>query len=44
MAVDRHSGDAVGSSRFHLLDAARSEVAIGFTWLARPHWGGGSQP
>jgi RimJ/RimL family protein N-acetyltransferase len=40
VAVDNRSGDAVGSSRYYLLDAARQEVAIGFTWLARPHWGG----
>jgi RimJ/RimL family protein N-acetyltransferase len=40
VAVDTRTGDAIGSSRYYLLDTRRQEVAIGFTWLARPHWGG----
>jgi RimJ/RimL family protein N-acetyltransferase len=30
----------IGSSRFHSYDAIRSEVQIGWTFLARSHWGG----
>jgi RimJ/RimL family protein N-acetyltransferase len=30
----------IGSSRFHGYDEARSEVEIGWTFLARSHWGG----
>ena len=40
VAIDRRSGRIVGSSRFHGYDAARSEVEIGWTFLARSHWGG----
>jgi len=40
VVVDQRSGDTIGSSRFYLLNAAKLEVAIGFTWLARPRWGG----
>jgi RimJ/RimL family protein N-acetyltransferase len=34
------TGVAVGSSRYHDHDAARSEVEIGWTFLGRPYWGG----
>ena len=30
----------IGTSRYLALDPARSEVEIGFTFLARSHWGG----
>jgi N-acetyltransferase len=40
VAVDRADGRAIGSSRFHGYDAQRSEVEIGWTFLARSHWGG----
>ena len=30
----------VGSSRFHGYDEERSEVEIGWSFLARSHWGG----
>ncbi len=30
----------VGSSRFHGYDPVRREVEIGWTFLARSHWGG----
>jgi len=30
----------IGSSRFHAYDEAQSEVEIGWTFLARSHWGG----
>lgn len=37
---DRAIRTIVGSSRYHGYDAARSEVEIGWTFLARSHWGG----
>lgn len=40
VAIDRASGEIVGSSRFQGLDAARSQVEIGWTFLARKCWGG----
>jgi RimJ/RimL family protein N-acetyltransferase len=40
VAVDARTGEIVGSSRFHGYDATRSEVEIGWTFLARSHWGG----
>ncbi len=39
-AVDLRNGRLVGSSRFHGYDEARSEVEIGWTFLARAYWGG----
>ena len=40
VAIDTRSGRIVGSSRFHAYDPQRSEVEIGWTFLARSHWGG----
>jgi len=37
---DRRNGQVIGSSRFHGYDAAASEIEIGWTFLARSHWGG----
>lgn len=39
-AVDVQSGRIVGSSRFHGYDEGRSEVEVGWSFLARSHWGG----
>ena len=38
---DAVTGDVIGSSRFYEWDAAAGDVAIGYTFLARSHWGGG---
>jgi RimJ/RimL family protein N-acetyltransferase len=38
--VDNRDGLIIGSSRFHGYDPARREVEIGWTFLARSHWGG----
>lgn len=38
--VDRASGLIVGSSRYNGYDPVRREVEIGWTFLARSHWGG----
>ncbi len=40
IASDTATGRIIGSSRFHGYSAERSEVEIGWTFLARSHWGG----
>jgi RimJ/RimL family protein N-acetyltransferase len=40
LAIDGKDGRAIGSSRFHGYDEEKSEVEIGWTFLARSHWGG----
>ena len=37
---DVGDGRVIGSSRYHGYDEARSEIEIGWTFLARSHWGG----
>jgi RimJ/RimL family protein N-acetyltransferase len=38
--VDRSTGRLIGSSRYFGYDPERSEVEIGWTFIARSHWGG----
>lgn len=40
VAIDRTDGRIIGSSRYWGYDPERSEVEIGWTFLARSHWGG----
>lgn len=40
IALDRKIDRVIGSSRFHGYDPERSEIEIGWTFLARSHWGG----
>jgi N-acetyltransferase len=40
VAIDRRDGRIVGSSRYVGYDPAASEVEIGWSFLARSHWGG----
>jgi RimJ/RimL family protein N-acetyltransferase len=40
MAIDLQTGRVIGSSRYYGYDEARSEIEIGWTFLARTHWGG----
>jgi N-acetyltransferase len=40
VAIDRQTGAVIGSSRFHSYDPANREIEIGWTFLARSHWGG----
>lgn len=40
LVVDRKTGDVIGSSRYANLDTERREIEIGWTFLARPYWGG----
>jgi RimJ/RimL family protein N-acetyltransferase len=37
---DCKTGNVIGSSRFHGYNSQASEVEIGWTFLARPYWGG----
>jgi N-acetyltransferase len=38
--VDRTSGRLIGSSRYYGYEPERSEIEIGWTFIARSHWGG----
>lgn len=40
IAIDCRTGQVIGSSRFHGYDKNKSEIEIGWTFLARSHWGG----
>jgi N-acetyltransferase len=40
VAIDRRDGQVIGSSRFFGHDPEKGEVEIGWTFLARSHWGG----
>jgi RimJ/RimL family protein N-acetyltransferase len=40
VALDAKDGTVIGSSRYYGYDEANSEVEIGWTFLARSHWGG----
>jgi RimJ/RimL family protein N-acetyltransferase len=40
VAFDVSSGNIIGSSRFNGYDAEKGEIEIGWTFLARSHWGG----
>jgi RimJ/RimL family protein N-acetyltransferase len=39
-ALDVKDGRIIGSSRYAFYDEANSEIEIGWTFLARSHWGG----
>jgi RimJ/RimL family protein N-acetyltransferase len=40
IAIDSTDGQVIGSSRFHGYDEKKSEIEIGWTFLARSRWGG----
>jgi N-acetyltransferase len=40
VALDTGDGRVIGSSRFHGYNPEESEIEIGWTFLARSHWGG----
>jgi RimJ/RimL family protein N-acetyltransferase len=40
VAIDSKDGNIIGSSRFHSYDHAKNEIEIGWSFLARSHWGG----
>ena len=39
ITIDSKDGQVIGSSRFHGHDEEKSEIEIGWTFLARSHWG-----
>jgi len=40
VVMDRETQEIVGSSRYFGFDPRKSEIEIGWTFLARSHWGG----
>lgn len=40
LALDAEYGRVIGSSRYHGFNPDASEIEIGWTFLARSHWGG----
>ncbi len=42
VVIDKATGKIIGSSRYYDWDPQKKEIAIGFTFLARSHWGDGS--
>ncbi|MGA9645427.1 MAG: GNAT family N-acetyltransferase [Candidatus Korobacteraceae bacterium] len=40
VAIDSKDGQVIGSSRFHAYNEEKSEIEIGWTFLASSHWGG----
>jgi RimJ/RimL family protein N-acetyltransferase len=40
IVFDRATGDVIGSTRYFGYDEQRGEIEIGWTFLARSHWGG----
>ena len=40
VVIDKKDGSVIGSSRYLGYDEDRSEIEIGFTFLARAYWGG----
>src|SRR5437868_6916317 len=40
LALDSKNGRVIGSSRYHGYDEEKSEIEIGWTFLARSYWGG----
>lgn len=44
LVLDNLSNTVIGSSRFYEADEATGTIAIGYTFLARSHWGKGYNP
>jgi N-acetyltransferase len=40
VVIDNATGQIIGSTRYYEWDAQNAEVAIGYTFIARSHWGG----
>ena len=40
VVIDRKTQKIIGSSRYFGFDSGRREIEIGWTFLARSHWGG----
>ena len=41
---DSNTGQAIGSTRFYDLNTAEKSILIGYTFIARSHWGKGYNP
>jgi RimJ/RimL family protein N-acetyltransferase len=39
LAIDSQTGKAIGSTRFYDYDPSKKTILIGYTFLARSHWG-----
>lgn len=42
--IDKNSNTVIGSTRFYKTGKENSEIAIGYTFFARSHWGGKYNP
>jgi RimJ/RimL family protein N-acetyltransferase len=40
LVFDKQTGQAIGSSRYYNFDTKGNSLAIGYTFLAKDHWGG----
>jgi RimJ/RimL family protein N-acetyltransferase len=40
LIYDKRSGQAIGSSRYYEINTLEKSIAIGYTFLAKDHWGG----
>lgn len=40
VVIDRQTQEVIGSSRYFGFDSTKREIEIGWTFLARAHWGG----
>jgi|SRR5690554_442032 len=40
VVIDLNNGNIIGSSRYHGYNEKRSEIELGWTFLARKYWGG----
>jgi N-acetyltransferase len=40
LVTDKASGEVIGTSRYYGWNPDQREVAIGYTFLVRSHWGG----
>lgn len=40
LIYDAQTGEVIGSSRYYDLDERKKQIAIGYTFYARSHWGG----
>jgi len=44
LVMDKKTGETIGSSRFYGYDKEKRTLSIGYTFLARSHWGGKYNP
>lgn len=44
LVFDKQTGKLIGSSRYYEADEEKKTIAIGYTFIARDHWGGTYNP